>query len=63
MKRSEMVNLIADAISMIRREDAINSSINSGIVHEQEYACLLLHKIEKATQKTTLGQWEPEDEA
>ncbi len=48
MKRSEIVQLISEAITLIRYEDVVNSVSQVGTNHADEYASLLLHSMEKA---------------
>ena len=44
MKRSEMVKEISRMVELIREEDKNNTTPN----HSEEYASLMLHRLEKA---------------
>ncbi len=46
MKRSEAIKLIAKVVKTIRSGDKKASATNSAILHEEEYANFILHRLE-----------------
>lgn len=54
MKRSEVVAEIAELISMVRYEDAINRLGGASVIDAKEYAEIILSKLERLGLKPPL---------
>lgn len=60
MKRSEAIKLIAKVVKTIRSSDKKASATNSAILHEEEYANFILHRLEESGMlppEATVEEW------
>lgn len=60
MKRSEAIDIIAKVIKKIRINDVKAKATNSNILHEEEYADFILHRLEKEGMlppEATVEEW------
>ena len=60
MKRSKAIKLIAKVVKTIRTSDKKASATNSAILHEEEYANFILHRLEESGMlppETVVEEW------